>query len=62
MQLYYDNVFVLINNFARGKPVFCWNYLYTWPLYHGFSKESYCMSVIFYQINYITKHSKNLVA
>ena len=38
MQLCYYNVIMSINNFVRGKPVSCWNYLYTWTFYHGFSK------------------------
>lgn len=38
MQLCYYNVFMSINSFVRGKPVSCWNYLYTWTFYRGFSK------------------------
>lgn len=37
-----------INNFVRAKPVSCWNYLYAWAFYQGFSKGSISVVYLFF--------------
>lgn len=62
MQLCYYNVFMSTNSFVRGKPVSCWNYLYTGLFIMAFPKDA--ISVIFF-FNPIMLHHQalqNLVA
>lgn len=37
-----------INNFVRAKTVPCWNYLYTWAFYQGFSKGIISIVYLFF--------------